>query len=132
MPRLARIAPPDRGIFTHEPIRVPENGLEAHRKVDFKCPRGHSFTITFAGGAELLASWECRWHSVPAGRIGVLHQPTPIVPRTHWDMLRQRRPEPELARLLDEQLKALRTGQLMPVDRWLHQMQKHRITKESR
>src|SRR5215470_10043865 len=99
MPRLARSAPPDRGIFVHEPVRVPEDDLVARRSIGFRCPRGHTFTVTFADGAELPASWECRRHSAPAGRIGALRQPTPVPRRTHWDMLRERRPEPELARL---------------------------------
>jgi len=36
-------------------------------------------------------------------------------------MVQERRPERELARLLTEQLTALRTGQLLPVDQWLQQ-----------
>jgi len=127
--RLARITP-DRGTFAHEPIRVPEDGLVARTPIGFRCPRGHNFTVTFADEAELPVSWECRRHSVQAGRIGVLRQPTPVAPRTHWDMVRERRPEPELAQLLDEQLRALQAGQLMPVSLWLHQMQKHRTTRE--
>jgi hypothetical protein len=121
MPRLARIATPDHGIFAHEPVR---NGdLATRRSVGFRCPRAHTFTVTFAGDAELPDSWECRRHSVESGRIGILHQPAPAAPRTHWDMVRERRPEPELARLLKDQLKTLRTGQLLPVDQWLHQRQ---------
>jgi len=120
VPRLARITP-DRGIFAQEPVRVPEVNRAAGRPIGFRCPHGHNFTVTFADGATLPASWECRRHSIEAGRIGVLHQPTPVAPRTHWDMLRERRPEPELAQLLDEQLRALRAGRLMPVSLWLHQ-----------
>jgi RNA polymerase-binding protein len=130
MPRLARITP-DHGIFAHEPVRVPDDDLMARRPIGFRCPRGHNFTVTFAGEAELPVSWECRRHSVYAGRIGVLHQPTPVAPRTHWDLLRERRPEPEMAQLLDEQLNALQAGQLMPVSLWLRQMQKRRTTRDS-
>jgi RNA polymerase-binding protein len=129
MPRLDRI--PDRGTFAHGPIRVPEDALAARRPIGFRCPRGHNFMVTFAAGAELPVSWECHQHSVEAGRIGILYQPTPDAPRTHWDALRERRPEPELAQLLDERLRTLRAGRLMPVSLWLHQVQKHRTTKES-
>jgi hypothetical protein len=130
MPRLARIATPDHGIFTHEPVR---NGdLAAHRSVSFRCPRVHTFTVTFASDAKLPASWECRRHSVEAGRIGVLRQPTLVTPRTHLDMVRERRPERELARLLAEQLRELRAGRLLTVDQWLRQRQQHRTAKESR
>jgi len=132
MPRLARSAAADRGIFAHEPVCIPEDDLAARSLSGFRCPRGHTFTVTFADGAKLPASWECRQHSVKAGRIGILHKPTPAVPRTHWDMVRERRPEPELAQLLNEQLKDLRAGQLLPVDQWLHQMQQHRTAKETR
>ena len=79
MPRLARSAAADRGIFAHEPVCVPEDDLAARSLGGFRCPRGQ-----------------------------------------------ERRPEPELAQLLNEQLKDLRAGQLLPVDQWLHQMQQHR------
>ena|SRR5215475_14840515 len=122
MPRLARIAAAsDRGIFAHEPVRTLEGDPAVRKRIGFRCPRGHTFAVPFAVKAELPASRECRRHSVEAGRIGVTHQPAPVVPRTYWDMVQERRPERELARLLTEQLTALRTGQLLPVDQWLQQ-----------
>jgi len=132
MPRLARRAAGDRGIFAHESVRYHEDNLAIRKPVGFRCPRGHTFTVTFADKAELPTSWECRQHSIEAGRIGVSHPPTPVMPRTHWDMVRERRPEPELARLLNEQLSILRAGRLLSVDRWLHQRQSTEQVKEPR
>jgi len=130
MQRLASMVTQERGIFAHEPVH---NGdLAARSKVGFRCPRGHTFMVTFADGAELPASWECRRRSLEAGRLGASHQPAPGVPRTHWDMVRERRSEPELAQILDEQIAELRAGRLLPVDRWLHQIQQRRTAKESR
>jgi hypothetical protein len=86
MQRLARMVTQDRGIFTRGPVCVPED-LATRKPVGFRCPRGHTFAVPFASEAKPPASWECRRHSVEAGRIGVLHQPTPIVPKTHWDMV---------------------------------------------
>jgi len=127
MPRLAR-TPLGHGTFAHEPVRFHQDDLAARRPVGFTCPPGHNLTVAFADGAKLPASWECRQHSVEAGRRGALHQPTPLAQRTHWDMPRKGRPEPELARLLDKQPSTLRAGQLMPVSRWLHQVQRHRTS----
>jgi len=87
MPQLARSAAAGRGIFAHESVRVLEDDLAARSLSGFRCPRGHTFTVTFADGAKLPASWECRQHSVKAGRIGVSPQLTPVAPRTHWDMV---------------------------------------------
>lgn len=112
----------DGGIFTHEPIRVCDDDLAARQSVAFICPQGHEFTIAFAADAAPPSTWECRQHSVDAERNDIRpqeHQPTKA--RSHWDMLRQRRPEPELAQLLDTQLNALRAGRLVTVKQWLRQ-----------
>lgn len=84
--------------------------------VHYDCPAGHEITLPFAVEAELPAVWEC-------GRCGaeaVLrhHEPAdedsrPVkAPRTHWDMLRERRSIEELEVLLNERLELLRSGQL--------------------
>jgi len=110
----------DRGIFTHEPAQIHDDDLAARQSVEFTCPQGHTFSVTFADDAIPPRTWECRQHGVPAELNNTRpreHQPTKA--RSHWDMLSQRRPEPELAQLLNTQLNALRAGQLVTVEQWL-------------
>jgi RNA polymerase-binding protein len=127
MPPLRTHKTRDHSIFTHEPIRGPDDDLAARQSVAFTCPQGHQFTITFADDAVPPSTWECRQHSVTAERKDALPQEQqPTKARSHTDMLHERRPESELAQLLDTQLKALRAGQLQTVEQWLHQAQEHR------
>jgi hypothetical protein len=112
----------DQVRSTYQPVRPQEADPAAHQSVDFVCPRGHEFTLMFAENVELPSAWECRQHSTAAGlKNQARPQPPPVKVRTHWDMLRERRKESDLERLLDAQLKALRSGQLMSVEQWLHQ-----------
>jgi hypothetical protein len=115
---LRRASSEDRGLFSYEPAR---GDLVARRSVGFVCPSGHEFMVVFADGVTLPSSWECRQHGVQAGLRGVPHhqQQPPVVVRSHWDLLRERRRDAELARLLAEQLRELRAGRLVPVSTWL-------------
>lgn len=108
---------PERSIFTQAPVR--DDDLAARQSVRFSCPRGHDFTARFAEDASVPTAWECRQHSVIAGRKDATHRHEPVKQRGHWEMLLERRPRAELAQLLDEQLTALRAGQLVSVDQWL-------------
>ena len=60
--------------------------------------------------AELPPTWECRLHGTESKIIdGVEPEVKKIKPpRTHWDMLLERRSIPELEELLDERLEELR------------------------
>jgi len=116
----------DNGIVTHEPTRSGDDDLADRQPVAFTCPKGHDLSITFAGAAIPPSTWECRHHGIQAQRQCQDTRPPeqqPAKPRSHWDLLRERRLEPELAQLLDTQLHALHTGQLITVDQWLHQAQ---------
>lgn len=79
----------------------------------YLCECGDITIVPFSVEAEIPRNWECR-----CGRIAVLEGDTgedetdEKQPRTHWDMLLERRTEEELAVLLDEQLKLLRAGKL--------------------
>lgn len=80
--------------------------LAPRREVGFDCPKGHHFAVVFAEEAELPTEWECpRCGAVSRRSDGV----EPVVketkpPRTHWDMLRERRSIEELEDLLAERL----------------------------
>lgn len=76
----------------------------------FECPAGHDFEVQFAHDAELPDTWECRHHGRESQRIAVPSTPKRLKPpRTHWDMLLERRSIAELELLLDEALRKLRT-----------------------
>lgn len=83
--------------------------------VTYDCPNGHEITLPFSVDAEIPPTWECgqcgaesllRDHEQP-------ESDKPIkTPRTHWDMLLERRSIEELEVLLAERLELLRSGQL--------------------
>ena len=77
----------------------------------YACPRGHEFTIPFAEDAEIPTTWECRLDGTAASLVD---GPTPEAkkvkpPRTHWDMLLERRSMEELEEILNERLQEVRT-----------------------
>nr|NLD41343.1 RNA polymerase-binding protein RbpA [Actinomycetales bacterium] len=81
----------------------------------FECPNGHDIPVTFSLEAEVPKIWECpmcaeeavlRDHEKPEPEKPVKQ------PRTHWDMLLERRTIEDLEVLLEERLQLLRSGQL--------------------
>ncbi len=103
-------------------MKIGANSLESDQGVAFVgrkqviyiCPVGHEFGVAMAMDAEPPAIWECR-----CGREGKLQNAVPAEdvkpvkpPRTHWDMLMERRTEDDLKVLLDERLELLRSGKL--------------------
>jgi hypothetical protein len=76
----------------------------------YRCPNGHEFSVPFAEEAEIPTVWECRLD----GTNGVLVDgPAPEAkkvkpPRTHWDMLMERRSIADLEEVLAERLDVLR------------------------
>lgn len=103
-------------------MKIGANSLESdegvafvdRKQVIYECPDGDQFAIAMAMDAEPPATWECR-----CGKEGMLRnapvttEPKPVKPpRTHWDMLMERRSEEELTVLLEERLELLRSGRL--------------------
>ena len=84
--------------------------LAARLDIEFDCPQGHHFSRTFAEEAELPTEWECpKCGQVARRSDGVepeAKQTKP--PRTHWDMLRERRSIADLEEILAERLDELR------------------------
>jgi hypothetical protein len=73
----------------------------------YRTENGEEFDIPLADDAEAPSTWECR--NGMEGRLiegGELVEPNKKVkvPRTHWDMLRERRSIEELEELLKERL----------------------------
>ena len=89
-----------------------EEGIEfaARQVVEFDCPRGHHFDVTFAIEAEFPTEWECpRCGSIAERSDGTKPDAKDAKPpRTHWDMLRERRSIAELEELLAERLEEVR------------------------
>lgn len=87
--------------------------FEARTEHEYRCALGHTSMLNFAADAEVPATWECKVCSRPAAVVidGVVVEGSLEVektPRSHWEMLLERRTRDELQELLDEQLENLR------------------------
>ncbi len=89
-----------------------EAGVEfaARQEVGYDCPRDHHFSLVFAAEADIPSVWECpRCGAEAVLQDGDRPEPKRVKPpRTHWDMLLERRSLPELEELLNERLTELR------------------------
>lgn len=103
-------------------MRLGAQSLQSEEGVTFSPRRrsvylledGSTFEVTFAADAEVPTLWE----SPKSGREGRLlgdnGKPVPLdtaeakIPRSHWDMLLERRTRAELEELLEERLTYLR------------------------
>ncbi|MGQ0773850.1 MAG: RNA polymerase-binding protein RbpA [Pseudonocardiales bacterium] len=96
------------GTVSYETDR--DHDLAPRRSALYACPKGHNFEVPFADDAERPMHWECRLHGNESRLIdGIELEPKKVKPpRTHWDMLLERRSIPELEQLLDERLTELR------------------------
>jgi thioesterase domain-containing protein len=82
------------------------------KKSTYQAADGSTFEVTFSSDAEIPTVWESP-KSGQEGRLlgGVQVEPEPSdakIPRTHWDMLLERRTRAELEELLQERLDFLR------------------------
>jgi hypothetical protein len=93
-----------------------ERGVEfaGRQQVAYDCPHGHRFEMVFADDADVPALWECPRCGAESLRIETdrPEQKPTKPPRTHWDMLLERRKIEDLEALLDERLELLRAGAL--------------------
>lgn len=105
-----------RGMRLGSQSMQSEVGVEFadRQRAQYRTDDGETFDVVFSADAELPDTWE----SAKSGREGILLAPdgTPIdievgeikAPRTHWDMLLERRTRDELEELLQERLDLLR------------------------
>jgi hypothetical protein len=84
------------------------------QKRTYRAADGTTFDVVFSADAEVPEVWESP-KSGQEGRLiddaGALVQPEAVetkAPRTHWDMLLERRTRAELEELLEERLQYLR------------------------
>src|SRR5271156_2351487 len=84
--------------------------LAPRQDIAFDCPNGHHFSGPFATEPELPGTWECR----VCGAIAIaatVDSPAPKKakpPRSHWDMLMERRSIEDLEAVLAERLAIIR------------------------
>ena len=81
--------------------------------MSFLCPKSHRFDLVFAEGVELPITWQCQSCESSATRLldgaAVIDESeADAAPRTHYDMVKERRSEQELQQLLDEMLISMR------------------------
>ncbi|TAM91687.1 MAG: RNA polymerase-binding protein RbpA [Jatrophihabitans sp.] len=76
----------------------------------YRCPRGHEFSVPFSEEADIPATWECRLDGTAALLVNGAQPEAKKVkpPRTHWDMLLERRSIADLEEVLSERLDVLR------------------------
>jgi rubredoxin len=88
--------------------------LAPRQHVSYDCPDGHRTTVPFATEADVPVIWECRVCGVSAQRIDGPEPTEKKVkpPRTHWDMLMERRTVEDLEEVLAERLEVLRSGRM--------------------
>ncbi|WP_019819788.1 RNA polymerase-binding protein RbpA [Saccharomonospora saliphila] len=96
------------GAVSYETDR--NHDLAPRRTVRYSCPKNHEFEVPFSDDAEIPSVWECRLHGSESEIIdGGQSEPKEAKPpRTHWDMLLERRSIPELEELLNERLTELK------------------------
>ena len=95
------------GAVSYETDR--NHDLAPRQAMRYACPRGHEFDVPFANDAEAPSTWECRLHGSISRLIdGTAPEQKKVKPpRTHWDMLLERRSVAELEVLLTERLELL-------------------------
>src|SRR5436305_9715714 len=95
------------GTTSYETDR--DTDLAPRQSVTYDCPRGHITSVPMSSDADLPATWECRECGATALlRDGVTPEAKKTkTPRTHWDMLRERRTIEDLEEVLAERIAEL-------------------------
>ena len=95
------------GALSYETER--NRDLAPRQIARYRTENGEEFDMPFAHDAEVPGTWLCR-NGMEGTLIegGDLAEPKKVkVPRTHWDMLRERRSIEELEELLKERLEII-------------------------
>lgn len=95
------------GAVSYETDR--DHDLAPRQLVKYRTEDGEIYEVPFADDAEIPEEWMCK-----NGKLGTLMEGEGVEskpvkpPRTHWDMLLERRSIEELDVLLEERVEALR------------------------
>jgi thioesterase domain-containing protein len=95
------------GAVSYETAR--NHDLAPRKTARYRTQNGDEFDMPFAADAQVPGTWLCR-NGMEGTLIegGDLAEPKQVrVPRTHWDMLRERRSIEELEELLKERLEII-------------------------
>lgn len=95
------------GAVSYETDR--DHDLAPRQMVKYRTEDGEVYEVPFADDAEIPEEWLCKngkWGTLVEGE-GVESKPVKP-PRTHWDMLCERRSIEELDKLLEERIEHLR------------------------
>jgi len=97
------------GAVSYESDRNTE--LAPRQTREYLCAKGHQFEVPFAVDAEVPTTWECKFDGSVARLVdgNEPEQKKAKPPRTHWDMLLERRSIAELEDILAERLQEVRT-----------------------
>lgn len=85
------------------------------RRSTYQLDDGSTFEVTFSADADIPTLWESPKSGREGHLLGENGKPVPLdkvetrIPRSHWDMLLERRTRAELQELLDERLAFLRS-----------------------
>ncbi len=86
--------------------------LAERQMVVYVCPNRHRLEVPLSAEAEVPGTWECKFCGATAIKANTASATGEVVrvkaPRTHWDMLLERRSIPELEVILQERLDLLR------------------------
>ena len=96
------------GAVSYETDR--NHDLAPRRTVRYACIKNHEFEVPFSDDAEVPPTWECRLHGTESHIVDGEgpEQKKAKPPRTHWDMLLERRSMEELEELLNDRRQELR------------------------
>ncbi|QGU01967.1 RNA polymerase-binding protein RbpA [Corynebacterium kalinowskii] len=95
------------GAVSYETDR--DHDLAPRQLVKYKTDTGEVYEVPFADDAEIPSTWLCKNGQVGTLMEGEGQEAKEVKPpRTHWDMLRERRSIEELDVLLDERVELLR------------------------
>ncbi len=96
------------GAVSYESDRNTE--LAPRQTREYLCAKGHQFEVPFAVDAEVPMTWECKFDGSVARLVdgSEPEQKKAKAPRTHWDMLLERRSIAELEDILAERLEEVR------------------------
>ena len=93
--------------------------MAPRQSVTYDCPNEHRFSMPFSLEADVPEVWECTVCGAEALRVDGSRPERKAgkPPRTHWDMLLERRSVKELEVLLAERLELLRATPSAPTGR---------------
>jgi thioesterase domain-containing protein len=98
------------GAVSYETAR--NHDLAPRKTARYRTENGEEFDVPFAHDAEIPGTWLCRngMEGTLIDEGGDLAEPKKVkVPRTHWDMLRERRSIEQLEELLKERLEIIKS-----------------------